>query len=79
MLPDTILRLSAVTAATGLSRASIYRRIRQGTFPAPVSLGGRAVGWLESEIGGWIQNRAPASGRMADALPAEATERARGS
>jgi prophage regulatory protein len=69
MLPNTILRLSTVKTATGLSRATIYRRIRQGTFPAPVSLGGRAVGWLESEIGGWIQSRATASGRTANCAP----------
>jgi len=58
MLPDTILRLPAVKAATGLSRSTIYERIRQGTFPLPVPLGRKAVGWLESEIGAWIQRAA---------------------
>lgn len=57
MLPDTILRLPAVKAATGLSRSTIYDRIQQGTFPAPISLGGKAVGWLASEVGAWIQRR----------------------
>ncbi len=64
MLPDTILRLPAVKAATGLSRSTIYLRVRQGTFPAPVPLGGKAVGWLESEVGAWIQ-RTVAEGRNA--------------
>ena len=45
----TILRLPDVKRSTGLSRSTIYLRIAQGTFPKPVSLGGRAVGWLEAE------------------------------
>jgi prophage regulatory protein len=62
MLPDTILRLPAVKAATGLSRSTIYDRIQKGSFPAPVSLGGNAVGWPASEIGAWIE-RTIAEGR----------------
>ena len=50
----SILRLPAVKARTGLSRSTIYLRIAQGTFPKPVSLGGRAVGWPESEIDDWV-------------------------
>lgn len=57
MLTDTILRLPAVRAATGLSRTTIYERIREGTFPSPISLGGKAVGWPSSEVGAWIQQR----------------------
>ena len=40
----TILRLPDVKRSTGLSRSTIYQRITRGTFPKPVSLGGRAVG-----------------------------------
>ena len=46
----TILRLPEVKRSTGLSRSTIYLRIAEGTFPKSVSLGGRAVGWLEAEI-----------------------------
>lgn len=50
-MPHTILRLPLVKVRTGLSRSTIYARIKQGSFPAPVSLGGaRAVGWVEREI-----------------------------
>jgi prophage regulatory protein len=52
-----ILRLPAVKSRTGLSRSTIYLHIAQGTFPAPVSLGERAVGWIESEIDEWIARR----------------------
>lgn len=50
----SILRRKQVEARTGLSRSSIYARIKLGTFPSPVSLGGKAVGWVESELQAWI-------------------------
>lgn len=50
----TILRRKQVEARTGLSRSTIYLRISEGTFPAPVNLGARAVGWVDSEIEAWI-------------------------
>ena len=45
-----ILRLPAVKSATGLSRSTLYLRIAQGTFPKPVSLGARSVGWPAYEV-----------------------------
>ena len=54
---QTILRLALVKKRTGLSRSSIYNGIKQGTFPAQISLGPRAVGWLESGIDDWIESR----------------------
>ena len=56
-----ILRLPDVITRTGLSRSTIYLRISDGRFPTPISLGGRAVGWLESEIEQWILDRIEAS------------------
>ena len=53
----TMLRLPNVLARTGLARSTIYLRISQGTFPKPVPLGGRAVGWVESEIDDWLNAR----------------------
>ena len=49
-----IIRQPEVARRTGLSRSSIYQRIKEGRFPTPVALGERAVGWLESEIDSWI-------------------------
>ncbi len=57
----TMLRLPAVTTSTALSRSTIYLRIAQGTFPKPVNLGGRAVGWLEAEIQEWLRRQIEAS------------------
>lgn len=62
----TILRRKQVEARTGLSRSSIYARMRHNpkrpgdydpTFPKPVSVGAKAVGWVESEIDGWIASQ----------------------
>lgn len=52
-----INRLETVKEITGLSRSSIYLRISQGKFPKPISLGGRAVGWLEQDIQGWLADQ----------------------
>jgi prophage regulatory protein len=54
---QTILRLPSVKACTGLSRSTIYLRIQKGSFPKPVNLGARAVGWLESEIEEWLDHQ----------------------
>jgi prophage regulatory protein len=49
-----INRLYQVTEITGLSRSTIYLRMKNGEFPKPISLGGRAVGWLEGDIQAWL-------------------------
>ena len=56
-----ILRLPAVKARTGLSRSTIYLRVSENSFPKPISLGGRAVGWIEAEINDWLDRQIAAS------------------
>ena len=63
-MTKSILRLPQVMARTGLSRSTIYLRISKGQFPKPISLGGRAVGWIEEEINSWLDEQIKAS-RMA--------------
>ncbi len=54
----SVLRIPDVIAKTGLSRSTIYVRIKNDqTFPKPISLGDRAIGFLESEINDWIAVR----------------------
>jgi prophage regulatory protein len=50
-----IIRLKQVMDVTGLARSTIYKYIADGVFPKNISLGGRSVGWLESEIQDWIR------------------------
>lgn len=56
-MANAVLRLPLVKTRTGLSRSTIYLRIAEGSFPKPVSLGARAVGWLESDIEQWLNSR----------------------
>lgn len=56
-----ILRLPLVLECTGLSRSTVYARVSLGTFPKPVSLGARAVGWIESEVEEWISHQIQSS------------------
>ena len=53
----TFIRRKQVEMRTGLSRSTIYQYVKDGTFPRPILLGPRAVGWLESDVSGWITDR----------------------
>lgn len=64
----TLLRLPDVKARTGLSRSTIYLKIAQGAFPAPIALGVRSVAWIEAEIDAWIAKRIDTSRRSESAL-----------
>lgn len=58
MVEKGIIRPSELTELLGLSRTTIWRRVRSGQLPPPVRLGGpgsRAVGWKRTEIEKWIQ------------------------
>jgi prophage regulatory protein len=54
-----LLRRPQVQARVGIGRTTIYAMVNDGTFPAPVQLGARAVAWRESEIDAWIASRTP--------------------
>ena len=56
-MPDTIYRLPAVLARTGLSRSGLYEAMNRQEFPAQIKLGPRAVGWADSEITAWLESR----------------------
>lgn len=60
-MTDPILRYPAVIAELGVSRSTIERQVRAGTFPRPRRLGKRAVGWPSSVIENW-KNTAPLAG-----------------
>lgn len=52
-----ILRLVDVLKMTGLSRSTLYNRIAKKEFPHQISLGSRAVGWIEAEVEAWLNER----------------------
>lgn len=51
------LRLSEVKHLVGLGRSAIYQRVKAGEFPAPISLGARAVAWTSDSISTWMDAR----------------------
>ena len=53
-ISDRIVRLKTVLDRTGLSRATIYRKIAEGTFPAQIRISINGAGWRESDIDCWI-------------------------
>jgi prophage regulatory protein len=62
---ERIIRLKTVLDRTGLSRATLYRKIGEGTFPRQVRISVHGTGWHESAVNRWIAN--PASYREDDA------------
>lgn len=54
MSANSILRAGDVSDRTGLSRITIWRKVRAGDFPAPRQLGAHSIGWLESEVDDWL-------------------------
>ena len=52
-----VLKLKDVLSKTGLGKTTLYKLISLSEFPKPIGLGLRSVGWLESEIEAWIQEK----------------------
>jgi prophage regulatory protein len=59
---DRLLRRTEVEQRCGITRASIYRLMRQGAFPLPLKIGPKAVRWPQSEIEDWLSERPRATG-----------------
>lgn len=49
------LKLKEVMQKTALSRSAIYRKMNEDQFPQSISLGDRAVAWVESEVDEWME------------------------
>lgn len=56
-MQDKIYRRPDVETLVGLSRSTIYAMIADGTFPKPIKLGKRAVGWRQSDVLTWLESR----------------------
>lgn len=64
---ERFLRLPEVMHLCGLSRSTIYDLISRNAFPQQVSLGGKNVAWLHSEIIAWMSGCIAARNRGCDA------------
>ena len=54
---EYICRRPDVEKMVGLSRSTIYAMIAEGSFPKPIKLGKRAVGWREADLRAWLNSR----------------------
>jgi prophage regulatory protein len=54
---DRLLPMPKVMDLTSLSKATVYRKVADGSFPAPFKIGKSRVAWLEADITGWIKSR----------------------
>lgn len=58
-----ILRLPELKLRIGVKRSSIYGKLDpkckqfDPSFPKPVRLGGRSIGWVDFEISQWLEAR----------------------
>lgn len=64
---ERFLRLPEVIHQCGLSRSTLYDLIARNAFPAQVSLGGKNVAWLQSEVTAWMSERIAQRNRGCDA------------
>jgi prophage regulatory protein len=51
---DRLLRLRDVAPLVGMSKATIYRKLKSGEFPRPVLTGGSSVRWRLSNLEDWM-------------------------
>ena len=57
MLMSGIVRTREVIDVTGLSKTTVWRRVRDHEFPVPLKLGGpnsRPIGWREADVEAWL-------------------------
>ena len=54
-----LVRLSDICKLVGLSRSSIYSRVGEGSFPAPIRLSDHCVRWRREDLDAWVQAPQP--------------------
>ncbi len=57
-----ILRISELEELVGLSRSTIYRKMREGSFPEALKIAARAVGWWKPDVDAYLAARPKAAG-----------------
>ncbi|WDX46536.1 helix-turn-helix transcriptional regulator [Salmonella enterica] len=64
---ERFLRLPEVMHLCGLSRSTLYDLIKKNAFPQQITLGGKNVAWLQSEVIAWMADRIAQRKREYDA------------
>lgn len=58
-MPTKLIKLPEVVTLTTLSKSTIYKLVKMGSFPQPVKLSVRATGWRVSDVEAWLMSRQP--------------------
>lgn len=53
-LPSALLKMQTINAVTGLSAATVYRKVATGEFPKPIKLGARCTRWQAQGVREWL-------------------------
>lgn len=53
MYQPKFMREPDVLARLPFSKPTLHRKVKEGTFPAPVKIGARAVAWITTEVEEW--------------------------
>ena len=57
MQDEQLIARPSVESIAGIRKTELFRRIREGAFPAPVKLGPRCTRWAKSEVLAWVNAR----------------------
>lgn len=52
--PEGFLNVNQVATKLGKSRATVYRMIKGGQFPAPFQIGAAGSVWSEDDVSGYL-------------------------
>ncbi len=55
-MTERMLKVGEVVAIAGISRATVYRLVKSNKFPKPKQISPARIGWLQSEISGWLSS-----------------------
>jgi len=56
-MEEYFMRIKEVIKTSGLPETTLYRCIREGTFPKSVKIGAKAVAWPASQVNQWVEDR----------------------
>jgi prophage regulatory protein len=63
-VPERLVREKEVLTRVPLSRTTLWRRVRAGSFPAPRIIGKHSKAWLESQIADWLEAQPDKTGLL---------------
>lgn len=52
-----LLRKPEVLLLTGIRSTTLHKLVNEGSFPKPVPITGKAVGWVDHEVQDWVESR----------------------